>query len=102
MTRGEVWWADVPGVGRRPVLLLTRDEALPLLGRLCVALLTTTVRGLPSEVVVDEMDGLPQRSAVTLDNLHTVPKTVLRHRITALTRAHMDEVCEALRFATAC
>jgi len=100
--RGEVWWADVPGIGRRPVLLLTRDEAIPLLGRLSVALLTTTVRGLPSEVVVDESDGLPQRSAVTLDNLHTVPKGLLRQRITAVTRARMDEVCAALRFATAC
>lgn len=102
MIRGEVWWADVPTVGRRPVLVLTRDEVLPLLGRVCVALLTSNVRGLASETVLDEADGLPTRSAVSLDNVHTVPKSVLRARITQLGPARMEDVCRALRFATAC
>jgi mRNA interferase MazF len=84
------------------VLVLTRDTVLPLLSEVMVAIVTTNIRGIPSEVVVDEADGVPRRSAINLDNIHTVPKQRVRDIITRLSRARLDEVCEALRFATAC
>lgn len=102
MTRGEIWWSDVPGLGRRPVLVLTRDAAIPVLGRVAVALLTTTVRGIPTEVELDGADGVPQRCAVSLDNVYTISKRRLTQRITRLSDPHLSEVCAALRFAVAC
>src|SRR3954462_16039397 len=67
--RGEVWWCELPTVGRRPVVVLSRDAAIPRLRRALVAPCTTTVRGLPSEVVLDPGgDPVPRRSAVNLDS----------------------------------
>lgn len=102
MTRGEVWWGDVPGLGRRPVLVLTRDTAIPLLTDVVVALLTTNIRGIPTEVVLDQSDGVPRTSAVTFDNIYTVSKRQLVRRITGLSNARLEQVCTALRFALAC
>ena len=102
MNRGEIWWTDVPGLGRRPVLVMTRDLAIPVLSDIVVALVTATIRGIPTEVVVDESDGLPRRSAISLDNLRTLSKRRLIQRVTMLSQARLDEVCEALRFAMAC
>jgi mRNA interferase MazF len=102
MTRGEVWWADIPGVGRRPVLLLTRDTALALLGGVVVAEITTQVRGIPTEVALDQRDGMPRASVVSFDNIHTISKRCFSSRITELSNAKLEEVCEALRYAVAC
>lgn len=102
MTRGEIWWSNVPGVGRRPVLILTRDAAIALLGRVVVAPLTRNIRGLPTEVVVEDADGVPQRSAISLDNVQVLDKRRLVRRVTQLSESHMSEVCQALRFALAC
>lgn len=102
MIRGEVRWCDLPGYGSRPVVILTRDTVIPLLTDVMVAIVTTNIRGIPSEVVLDEADGVPKRSAVNLDNIHTVPKQQVREVVTRLSSARLDEVCEALRFATAC
>ena len=67
--RGEVWWCELPEIGRRPVLVLSRDAALPRLRRALVAPCTTTIRGLASEVVLDPVDDpVPQRCAVNLDS----------------------------------
>ncbi|MGH2757970.1 MAG: type II toxin-antitoxin system PemK/MazF family toxin [Actinomycetota bacterium] len=102
MRRGEVWWSDVPGLGRRPVLVLSRDVAIPVLGRVAVALLTTTVRDIPTEVLLDTADGVPRRSVVSLDNIYTISKRRLTKRLTRLSEAHLVEVCAALRFAVDC
>lgn len=102
MTRGDVWWADLPDVGRRPVLVLTRDTAIPLLPRVVVALLTTRLRGIPTEVRLDAGDGVPRSSAVTFDNLYTVHKEQFISKITELSNAKLEEVCEAFRYAVAC
>lgn len=102
MRRGEIWWTDVPGLGRRPALVLTRDMAIPVLSRVLVALLTTNVRGIPSEVVVEDENGLPRPSVVSLDNILTVPKAALRRNICLLSASRMDEVCAALHFAAGC
>ena len=74
--QGQVWWANLPDpLGWRPVLILTRDDAVPKLHYATVAPLTRTIRGLDSEVVLEPDDGVPTRSAVTLDNIATIDKT---------------------------
>jgi mRNA interferase MazF len=102
MTRGEIWWADIAGVGRRPVLILTRDVAVPLLRSLTVATITTRLRGVPTEVVLDERDGVAARSVVSFDNIRTISKDMLISRVTKLSDARLDEACEALRYAVGC
>ena len=98
--QGEVWWADAPEpVGRRPVLILTRDAILDRLTNVSIAPLTTTNRKISSEVPVGPSDGLPRPCIVSLDNIQTFPKRVLDTRITKLDHRRMLEVWEALRFA---
>lgn len=100
MKKGEIWWARLrPPVGRRPVLLLSRDEAYAVRTAVTVAPLTTTMRGIPVEVAVGEADGLPRRYAVNLDSVLTIPMAYLEERITRLSPAKLDEVRHALFFA---
>ena len=71
--RGEIWWCELPEVGRRPVVVLSRDAAIPRLRRTLVGPCTTTIRGLPSEVVLEpNTDPVPRRSAVNLDSIESV------------------------------
>jgi mRNA interferase MazF len=100
--RGEVWWAEMAGAGRRPVLVLTRDEVIPLLHSVLVAPATRTVRSIPTEVPLDEDEGMPAPCALSLDNVTPVPKSRLRGRITAIGPRRMDDVCAALAAAVAC
>lgn len=98
--QGQVWWANLPGpLGWRPVLILTRTDVLPKLHWATVAPLTRTIRGIGSEVILDVGDGVPQRCAVTLDNIATVEQDLLVQFITDLTADRMNEVWEALHFA---
>jgi mRNA interferase MazF len=99
--RGEVWWAE-HGDKRRPVLVLTRDQAIDVLNAVVVAPATRTVRGIPSEVSVGPDDGMPARSAFSFDNLTVVPKTMLAERICVLGPERMWEACEAVRAAFDC
>jgi mRNA interferase MazF len=100
--RGEVRWVEVPGAGRRPALVLTRNAAIPLLNRLLVVPATRTVRRIPTEVLLDDRDGMPSSCALTLDNLTVVPRAALGSRITQLDEGRMAEVCAALQVAVAC
>lgn len=100
--RGEICWLELAEEGRRPVCVLTRDEAIPALRNLVVALVTKRIRGIPSEVVLGIEDGMPRECAISLDNLRTVPKALLVEPITELGSAKMDEVCRALDAATGC
>jgi mRNA interferase MazF len=102
VTRGDVWWLELPEEGRRPVCVLTRDAALPVLRSVLVAMVTRTVRGIPTEVRLGPEDGMPTDCAVSLDNLRTVPRTLLTTRVTALTGVRMNDVCRALAVATGC
>lgn len=86
-------------VGRRPVLLLTRDRAYAYLNKVLVAEITSTVRGIPQEVGVGRAEGLPNACVVNLDNLHTVPKTRLSKRAGALRASREAEVKRALGYA---
>lgn len=86
----------------RPVVVLTRDKALEYLSRVTVAPITSTIRGVPSEVVLDEEDGMKARCAVNLHNLVTVSRTGLGKRVGQLGSARMGEICAALRFSLGC
>jgi mRNA interferase MazF len=88
--------------GRRPYIVLTRNEAIEKLGELIVVPLTTTVRGLPNEVELDQADGCRGRALRASDNLSTIAKGQLVDRITVLGPAKMDEVCRALNATVAC
>lgn len=102
VARSEIWWAEHPDAGRRPFLVLTRQAAVPVLNALLAVPATRTVRGIPTEVVLDTSDGMPEECALSLDNLTLVPKELLRARITRLSVERMSEVCRALALASGC
>ena len=87
---------------RRPVLVLSRSEAINILHTVLVAPLTSTIRGLPSEVVVGTTEGLKRESAINLDHIQTVERTHLSHYIGRLKPDQMQAVCRALAVATGC
>ncbi len=100
MRRGEVWWAQLPEAGgRRPVLLLSRNAAYDVRTKVTVAEITSTIRGLPVEVELDQSDGLPKHCCVNLDNILTIPKQRLTNPIASLTPAKMTEVREKIMYA---
>ena len=100
MQRGEVWWAHFPKpVGRRPVVLVSRDRAIQVRQSVTVAAITTTVRDIPVEVPLGPEDGLPKPCVANCDVLTTVPKTILAQRLGLLRPAKLHAVNDALRFA---
>ena len=100
MRRGEVWWANLPKpIGKRPVVLLSRDEAYAVRNAVTVAEITTTIRNIPVEVSLGPADGLPKRCAANLDTIITINKALLDTRITALDQEKMESVDEAMKFA---
>ncbi len=101
--RGEVWWCELPEVGRRPVVVLSRDAAIPRLRRALVAPCTTTIRGLASEVVLEPGDDpIPKRSAANLDSVESISVAVLVERLGVLSRERMRALCAALEVAVDC
>jgi mRNA interferase MazF len=97
-----VWWVEQPDVGRRPYLVLTRQAAIPALNAVVAVPATRTIRGIPTEVPLDESDGLPTACALSFDNMVTVPKEFFRERITRLSVDRMNDACRALAVATGC
>jgi len=98
--RGEIWWANLPPpMGRRPVVLLSREEAYHVRQFLIMSPVTSQERQLRTEVVLDEHDGLPHRSVVNLDVLVTQRKTHLDRRIGQVPDSKLNAIDEALRFA---
>src|SRR6202030_3571065 len=87
---------------KRPALVLTRNSALAYLSTVTVAPVTSTIRGVPSEVVLNEEDGMKSPCAVNLHNAVTVSQQRLGRRVTQLSSARMNEVCAALRFSLGC
>jgi mRNA interferase MazF len=101
--RGEVWWCELPEIGRRPVVVLSRDVAIPRLGRALIGPCTTTVRGIPSEVLLEPgEDPIPLPSAVNLDSVESVSLGTLVQRLGRLSDGRMGEICRALAIAVAC
>jgi mRNA interferase MazF len=100
MTRGEVWWAELPPpAGRRPVLLVSRPEAYRIRQHVTVAPISRTIRGIPTEVLLGPKDGLPRRSVANLDSLVTIDKTILKSRLASLGPSRIEAVNTAIKFA---
>lgn len=100
ISRGEIrWYAFARPDRRRPVLVLTRDSALDFLGEVTIAPITTTIRDIPTEILLGPDDGVPRPCAVNLDHLQTVSQEKLGALVTTLPATRMKEVREALLFA---
>jgi mRNA interferase MazF len=103
VNRGEIWqYRFQPPDKRRPVLVLSRQEVIPLLHTVIVAPITSTRRGAPSEVTVGPAEGLKHESAVNLDHVQTVERARLMSFVGSLNAAQMRKVCQALAIATGC
>ena len=102
-TRGEVWWCERPEVGRRPVVVLSRDAAIPRLRRTLIAPCTTTIRGLASEVALEPGDDpVPLACVANLDSVEGVSVGALTERLGRLADSKMRELCQALEVAVDC
>lgn len=103
LNRGEIgMYSFRPPDKRRPVLVLSRKEAISVLHTVTVAPITSTVRGAPSEVVVGPDQGLKRSSAVNLDHLQTVEQARLEPFVGSLSPAQIQSVCRALTLALGC
>jgi mRNA interferase MazF len=100
MKRGEVWWVDMPAPAvRRPAVLLSRDSAYQVRAAITVAPITRTIRNIPVEVFLDRGDGMPARCVANPDDITTLPKGLIKQRITALSPEKIQRIDEAIRFA---
>jgi mRNA interferase MazF len=103
VNRGEIWlYTFTAPDKRRPVLILSRPDVIPLLATVMVAPITSTIRGAPSEVVVGIDEGLRTASVVNLDHVQTVAQEALGHYVGSLGREKMAAVCRSLAIAVAC
>ena len=101
--RGELWWCEPPEIGRRPVVVLSRDAAIPRLRRALVAPCTTTIRGLASEVVLEPgEDPIDRPAAVNLDSVESVSVAILVERLGRLSDERMRQICASLAVAVDC
>ena len=101
--RGDIWWCELAEVGRRPVVVLSRDAAIPRLRRALIGPCTTTVRGIPSEVMLEPgEDPIPLTSVVNLDSVESVSVATLVERLGRLSDERMRQVCKALEIAVGC
>ncbi len=102
MKQYEIWWADLPKpAGRRPVLLLSRDDAYPVLNKFVAAEVTATVRNIPIEVPLGSIEGMPRPCVVNCDNLRTISKVLLVKKIARLSQKRVHEVKRAVGYALA-
>jgi len=100
MKRGEVRWYAFPRPDKkRPVLILTRDSALEFLGEVTIAPITTTIRDIPSEVLLTKADGMPRDCAVNFDHLQTVSKGKIGSLIATMSSTKMQQMRPCLLFA---
>jgi mRNA interferase MazF len=100
MNRGDVCWYTFKAPDKkRPVLVLTRESAISILNSVTIAPITSTIRSIPTELLLTEQDGVPHTCAANFDNLQTVPKSNIGDRITRLTSRRMKEAAAAVSFA---
>ncbi|MCH8126458.1 type II toxin-antitoxin system PemK/MazF family toxin [candidate division KSB1 bacterium] len=100
MERGEIRWYTFKSTNKkRPVVILTRNSALDFLGEVTIALITSTIRDIPTEVILDQKDGMKTLSAINLDHIQTVSKGKIGAYISKLSDSKLDEIKPALLFA---
>ena len=103
VNRGEIWMYQFAAPDkRRPVLVISREDVIPLLHTVMVAPITSVIRGAPSEVVVGVDEGLKRPSAVNLDHIQTVEQARLEHFVGTLSPVRMRHVCRAMAIAVGC
>jgi mRNA interferase MazF len=103
IARGDIrLYRFAPPDKQRPVVVLTRESAVEYLPTVTVAPITSTIRGVPSEVILDETDGLKKPCAVNLHNMVTVSQQRLGKRVARLSNVRLGEICTALRFSVGC
>ena len=103
IARGDIrLYQFAPPDKKRPVVVLTRDSSIAYLATVTIAPITSTIRGVPSEVVLDEEDGMKAPCAVNLHNAVTVSQGRLGRRVARLSSMRMSEICAALRFSLGC
>lgn len=100
--RGDIWWGESIDRKGRPYLVLTRDDAIPVLRAVLVAPVTRTVRRIPTEVPLGTTEGMATDCVASLDNILTFPKSMLTRRMGALSDVRVHELCDALLAATDC
>lgn len=100
--RGEVWWGEIAGVGRRPFLVMTSSGVIPFLNSVLVAPITRTVRVIPTELALGVEDGMTTECAASFDNLRVVPEANLVVKQCTLDPLRLLEACVALRAAVDC
>lgn len=98
--QGEIWWAEAEDK-RRPVLVVTRSEAVPVLTGIVVAPVTRTMRSIPTEVLLGEDEGLSVECVASFDNLQRIRRTALVERIGTL-GPRREEICNSLRALADC
>jgi mRNA interferase MazF len=99
--QGDVWWAEAQDK-RRPVLVCTRSEAIPVLRAIVVAPVTRTVRRIPTELSLGTQEGLPDACVASFDNLQTIPRSALTSKLGSLDPLRHLELCEAMRAMSDC
>ncbi len=102
MTRGEIWWVELPEQKRRPYLVFSRDVALSLLDRVIAVPLTTTIRGIPTEVALGADEGLDRDCVASADNIENIPRWAFTERVGAISEVRMGQMCAAVRVAIDC
>jgi mRNA interferase MazF len=102
VAQGEIWLLETPNGKARPALVVSRNEAIPVLNNVIVAPLTTTIRPIPTNVPVGADEGIERESVASLDNLASVPKSALTVRLGAVGAHRREELCRALRVLADC
>ena len=102
VAQGEVWLLEPPNGKRRPVLVISRDEAIPVLNNVVVAPLTSTLRSIPTCIPVGRDEGVDHDSVASFDNIATVPKSVLTIRLGVLSGGARERIREALTALADC
>lgn len=98
--QGDIWWAEAEDK-RRPVLIVTRSEAIPVLSWIVVAPVTRTIRGIPTEIPLDGESGLPVPCVAAFDNLQPIRRTFLTEKVGSL-RNPRSEICRSLSALADC
>lgn len=100
MQKGDIWWANLPDpIGRRPVALLSRNEAYKVRNSVTVAEVTSTIRNIPVEVILGFKEEIPKECVINLDTIITIRKELLDEKITHLSHDKICEINEAIKFA---
>lgn len=102
VAQAELWLMETPNQKRRPVLIVSRDEVIPVLNNVVVAPVTSTIREIPTCIPVGPDQGLDRDSVASFDNLAAVPKSVLTTRLGALDVAGRQKICAALDAVANC